>query len=89
MDLRNLWNYLNGYKGTICKLNNNHKLLNILVLELEYTKINYSNKGKTYKFLKSRNVRIISKELSFCHNLKFSNFYISATSGHKPLIFQT
>ena len=21
------------------------------------------------------------KELSFCHNLKFSNFYISATSG--------
>ena len=30
-----------------------------------------------------------TKELSFCHNLKFSNFYISATSGYKPLIFQT
>ena len=30
-----------------------------------------------------------TKELSFCDNLKFPNFYISATSGCKPLIFQT
>ena len=28
------------------------------------------------------------KELSFFHNLKFSNFYISTTSWYKPLIFQ-
>ena len=32
---------------------------------------------------------VFGKELSFCHNLKFSNFYISAISGYKPLIFQT
>ena len=28
--------------------------------------------------------QFLRKELSFCHNLKFSNFYISATSGYKP-----
>ena len=29
------------------------------------------------------------KELSFCHNLYFSNLYIFATQCRRPLIFQT
>ena len=33
--------------------------------------------------------RKISKELSFCHELYFSNLYIFATQCRRPLIFQT
>ena len=61
--------------------------------------IYHAMKGLSEKrSLKSLNSKVVGKntshleffkELSFCHNFKFSNFYISAISGYKPLIFQT
>ena len=53
--------------------------------------LNFLNLDKGIQRWRKKLTEVIcfKKELSFCHNLKFSNFYISATSGCKPLIFQT
>ena len=53
-----------------------------------YHELKHENGLKSNEFQKFC-WKVYVKELSFCHNLKFSNFYISATSGYKPLIFQS
>ena len=52
---------------------------------------NLENLPNTHTFSEFPNYPVIplSKELSFCHKLWFSNFNIVATQCRRPLIFQT